>query len=532
MNVDPGGLRRLKQMIKIKRALISVSDKTGVVELAKELCNFGVEIISTGGTAKLLHENNISVTEVCDYTGFPEMLDGRVKTLHPKIHAGLLALRNNPLHIKTLLEHNIGLIDLVVVNLYPFAKAAQKPNARIEEIIENIDIGGPAMLRSAAKNYESVAVVCSSDRYAQVIAELRKNNGGLPEEFLRQLSIEVFAQTSKYDAAIYNYLSSHFKSNKETEKFPPELSLTFQKVQDLRYGENPHQQAAFYKEQGRNHGLANLNQLQGKALSFNNILDLNSGLELVKEFCILPAAVIIKHNNPCGVAQDNTLKKAFLNAWKCDKLSSFGGIVVLNMKMDLETAQAIVKSGFLECILAPGFDQDGLKLFKDKKNLRILEISDLGTIAEMDFKRVTEGLLLQDKDSAPLNLKDLKIVTKKKPTKQQMESLIFGWQVAKHVKSNAIILTKGTKTVGIGAGQMSRVDSVMLAKKKAGLLSQGSCLASDAFFPKADAISWAHKAGAKAIIQPGGSIADQEIIAACNKYKIAMVFTGIRHFRH
>ncbi|MFH1191672.1 MAG: bifunctional phosphoribosylaminoimidazolecarboxamide formyltransferase/IMP cyclohydrolase, partial [Candidatus Omnitrophota bacterium] len=357
-------------------------------------------------------------------------------------------------------------------------------------------------------------------------------NGSLSEEFLRQLGIEAFGQTSKYDAAIYNYLSGHFKSNKEAEKFPQEFNLTFQKVQNLRYGENPHQQAAFYKESGKSDGLVNLNQLQGKALSFNNILDLNSGLELVKEFCVRPAAVIIKHNNPCGVAQEDTLKKAFLNAWKCDKLSSFGGTVVLNMKMDLKTAQAIAQSGFLECIVAPGFDQEGLKLFKDKKNLRILEISDLGTIAEMDFKRVSEGLLLQDKDSVPLNLKDLKIVTKKKPTKQQMKSLIFGWQVAKHVKSNAIILTKGTKTVGIGAGQMSRVDSVMLAKKKAGLLSKGCCLASDAFFPKADAIFWAHKAGAKAIIQPGGSIADQEIIASCNKYKIAMVFTGIRHFRH
>jgi phosphoribosylaminoimidazolecarboxamide formyltransferase/IMP cyclohydrolase len=519
-------------MIKIKRALISLSDKTGIVELAKELMNFGVEIISTGGTAKLLRENNIVVTEVSACTGFPEMLDGRVKTLHPKIHAGLLALRDNPEHIKTLLEQNIGLIDLVVVNLYPFERTAQKQNVSIEEIIENIDIGGPAMLRSAAKNCQSVAVICDPQRYSQVIGQLEKNNGSLSEDFMRQLGIEAYGHTSKYDAAIYNYLSNYFKSQKEPVKFPEELTLTFRKAQDLRYGENPHQQAAFYKEQGKNDGLVNLKQLQGKELSFNNILDLNSGLELVKEFCVYPAAVILKHNNPCGAAQGDTLEKAFLNAWKCDKLSAFGGIVVLNKKMDLRAAQAIAKSGFLECIAAPGFDKEGLALLKDKKNLRILEIGDPEAIVEMDFKRVSAGLLLQDKDALPLCLKDLKIVTKKKPTKQEMESLIFGWQVAKHVKSNAIVLTRGTKTVGIGAGQMSRVDSVIIAKKKAGSLSEGCCLASDGFFPKADAISWAHKAGAKAIIQPGGSIADPEIIAACDKYKIAMVFTGIRHFKH
>ncbi|MCX5707269.1 MAG: bifunctional phosphoribosylaminoimidazolecarboxamide formyltransferase/IMP cyclohydrolase [Candidatus Omnitrophica bacterium] len=519
-------------MVKIRRALISVSDKTGIVDFARELNRLGVEILSTGGTANLLRENSIEVKDVSEYTGFPEMLDGRVKTLHPKIHAGLLALRDNQEHMQTLEKHNIGLIDMVVVNLYPFEKTTQKPGVNIEEVIENIDIGGPSMLRSAAKNHQSVAVICNPDRYAQVAVELKKNNGSLPKDLLRELGIEVYGHTSRYDAAIYNYLSNYFKSNKEAEKFPKELTLTFEKVQDLRYGENPHQKAAFYKEKGKNYGLVNLKQLQGKGLSFNNILDLNSGLELVKEFCVRPAAVIIKHNNPCGVAEDDTLEKAFLNAWKCDKLSAFGGVVVLNMHMDLKTAKVIAKSGFLECIVAPGFDKDGLELFKDKKNLRILEISDLDTIVEMDFKRVSEGLLLQDKDEAPLYLKDLKIVTKKKPTKQEMESLTFGWQVAKHVKSNAIILTKGTKTVGIGAGQMSRVDSVMIAKKKAGKASKGSCLASDAFFPKPDAISWAHKAGAKAIIQPGGSIADQEIIKACDKYKIAMVTTGIRHFRH
>ena len=519
-------------MIKIKRALISLSDKTGIIELVQELINCGVEIISTGGTAKLLRDNNILVTEVSEYTGFPEMLDGRVKTLHPKIHAGLLAIRKNPQHIKTLQEHNIGQIDMVVVNLYPFEKTTQKPNVNIEEIIENIDIGGPAMLRSAAKNYQSVAVICNPDCYGKVIAQLRKNNGSLPEELLRQLGIEVYGHTSRYDAAIYHYLSNYFKVSKEAKDFPNELMLAFDKIQDLRYGENPHQKAAFYKEKGKNYGLVNLKQLQGKELSFNNILDLNSALELVKEFCGRPAAVIVKHNNPCGAAQDDSLQRAYFNAWKCDKLSAFGGIVALNGTVDFKTAKVIVKSGFLECIVALGFNKEALALFKDRKNLRILEISGLDMITEWDFKRVSEGLLLQNKDLDVFNLKNIKVVTKRKPTKKELKGLFFGWQVAKHVKSNAIVLTQGTKTVGIGAGQMSRVDSVIIAKKKAGDLSQGCCLASDGFFPKADAISWAHKAGARAIIQPGGSIADAEIIAACNKYKIAMVFTGIRHFRH
>ena len=517
-------------MIKIKRALISLSDKTGIVELAKELKNFGVEIISTGGTAKLLRENSILVTEVGDYTGFPEALDGRVKTLHPKIHAGILALRENPEHIKTLVEQNIGLIDMVVVNLYPFEKTTQKPNVSINEIIENIDIGGPAMLRSAAKNHQAVAVICFPERYGQVIAELRKNNGSLPIELLRQLGVEVYGYTSRYDAAIYNYLSGYFKI-KQKNDFPQELLLAFEKIQDLRYGENPHQKGAFYKEKGKSLGLINLKQLQGKELSFNNILDLNAAVELVKEFKN-PAAVIVKHNNPCGVAEGKKLSQAYSNAWKTDKLSAFGGIVALNRKMDLKTAQLIVKSGFLECIIAPGFDQNALVLFKDKKNLRLLELTDLDLIDELEIKRVAGGLLLQNKDLLTLDPKQLKVVTKKKPSLAQMQSLIFAWKVAKHVKSNAIIFAQGAKTVGIGAGQMSRVDSVRLAKNKSGLLSENCCLASDAFFPKADSILWAHKAGAVAIIQPGGSIADAEIIAACDKYKIAMVLTGIRHFKH
>jgi len=519
-------------MIKVKRALISVSDKTGILEFAKELNKLGVEILSTGGTAKLFRENNIPVKEVSDYTGFPEMLDGRVKTLHPKIHGGLLALRNNSEHMAKLKEHNIGLIDMVVVNLYPFEKTIQKPNVAIEEVIENIDIGGPSMLRSAAKNAQSVAVVSDPNRYLQIIEELKNNQGALSEKLMRQLSIEAFGLTSHYDGVIYNYLKNYFSGKpKPAFIFPDEFNLSLTKIQELRYGENPHQKAAFYKEKGKQRGLITLKQLQGKELSYNNLLDLNAAWELVREFKD-PAAVVVKHNNPCGVAEDKTLDKAYLNAWKCDMLSAFGGIVALNRELDFKTAKLIAKSGFLECIIAPAVSEAAKDLFKNKKNLRILELKDLEPINELDFKRVSGGLLLQDKDLETLDLNKIQVVTKKKPTKKEMESLIFGWKVAKHVKSNAIILTKGRKTVGIGAGQMSRVDSVMIAKKKSGKLSQNTCLASDAFFPKEDAVIEAAKAGIKAIIQPGGSISDPEIIKACDKYKVSMVFTGIRHFKH
>jgi phosphoribosylaminoimidazolecarboxamide formyltransferase/IMP cyclohydrolase len=518
-------------MVKIKRALISVSDKTGVLDFAKDLNKLGVQILSTGGTAKLLRENNIPVKEVSDYTGFPEMLDGRVKTLHPKIHAGLLALRDNKEHMQILKEHGIGLIDMVVVNLYPFEKTTQKPNVSIEEIIENIDIGGPSMLRSAAKNHKDVAVISNPNRYTQIIEELKKNNCALSEDLMRGLAIEVFGLTSHYDSAIHSYLKNYFKYRPELKGFPQELNLNFEKIQDLRYGENPHQKAAFYKEKTKAKGLINLKQLQGKELSFNNILDLNSAWELVREFQ-RPAAVIVKHNNPCGVAEDSALDKAYINARKCDPLSAFGGIVALNRKLDLKTAGVISKSGFLECILAPEFDEEAKDLFKKKKDLRLLELKDLEPIDEPEFKRVSGGLLLQGKDLKTLDVNALKVVTKKKPTKSQMTTLIFAWKVAKHVKSNAIVLCRGTKSVGIGAGQMSRVDAVIIAKIKAGLLSRNSCLASDAFFPKEDAVIKAAKAGVKAIIQPGGSVADSEIIKTCDKYKISMVTTGIRHFRH
>lgn len=521
-------------MVKVKRALVSVSDKAGIVDFCRELSVMGVEILSTGGTAKALRDNKIPVKEVSEYTGFPEMLNGRVKTLHPKIHAGLLALRENPEHMRQIKEYELGLIDMVVVNLYPFEKVIQREGLAIEEAIENIDIGGPSMLRSAAKNHQSVAVICNPARYTEIIAELKNNNGQLSKKTLQELGIEVFRVTSHYDNIIHHYLKEHILGAHETVKsgFPSRLELSFIKLQDLRYGENPHQKAAFYRHAQELCGISSAKQLSGKELSFNNILDLNAAVNLVKEFS-LPAVAFIKHNNPCGVAEDADLLKAYLNAWKCDKLSAFGGIVAVNREINLKLAKLIEKSGFLECVITPHFTQDALDLLKEKKNLRLLEFPQMREKAEgLDFKRVGGGLLVQDDDSITLDEKSLRVVTKIKPTEKQMESLIFGWKVAKHVKSNAIILTAGTKTLGIGAGQMSRVDSVFIATKKAGKLTQGSVLASDAFFPKEDAIELAAKFKIKAIIQPGGSIADEAIIKMADKRKIAMVFTGMRHFRH
>lgn len=520
-------------MLKVKRALISLSDKTGVVDFARELSRLEVEILSTGGTAKLLKENNIPVKEVSEYTGFPEMLDGRVKTLHPKIHAGLLALRKNPKHMDQLKSQDIGLIDMVVVNLYPFDKVIQDPNASIEEVIENIDIGGPSMLRSAAKNHQSVAVVSNPARYPAIIEELKLNQG-LSEVTLQELGVEVFRITSDYDRMIYDYLKSHILKIDSTKQigFPSGLRLDFVKVQDLRYGENPHQKAAFYRDSHQISGFSLAKQLWGKELSFNNILDLNAAVNIVKEF-ESPAAVFIKHNNPCGVAESKDLLKAYRDAWSCDKLSAYGGILAINRRVSLDLAKLIVKSGFLECIICPDFSQDAFNLLKAKKNLRLLAFPEmLEPRVYLDFKRVGGGVLVQDEDILTLEDPKLKVVTKKKPSKKELESLVFAWKVGKHVKSNAIVLARGTKTVSIGAGQMSRVDSVFIATKKAGALAVGSVLASDAFFPKEDAIQIAAKHKIKAIIQPGGSIADEAIIKMADKYKIAMVFTGIRHFRH
>jgi phosphoribosylaminoimidazolecarboxamide formyltransferase/IMP cyclohydrolase len=522
-------------MVKVRRALISVSDKAGIAEFARELDRLGVEILSTGGTAKLLRDNHIPAMDVSEYTGFPEMLDGRVKTLHPKIHGGLLALRNNPEHMEKLKEHNIGLIDMVVVNLYPFEKTTQKPGVTIEEVIENIDIGGPSMLRSAAKNHLSVAVICDPARYAQVIEEMKKNDNNLSDGILQELGIEVFKITSGYDAVIHNYLKEHIlgaKKDSSEKGLSEELNLRFIKIQQLRYGENPHQGAAFYRDAGENKGLSQMKQLWGKELSFNNILDLNAAVNIVREFK-LPAVVFIKHNNPCGVAENKDLLRAYRDAWNCDRLSAFGGILGINRKVELELARLIAKSGFLECIICPSFSPEASALLKEKKNLRLIEFPQLiGSSQGLDFKKIDGGLLVQDGDNVTLDENNLKVVTKKKPTKKDLDSLIFAWKVAKHVKSNAIVLAKGTRTVGIGAGQMSRVDSVTIAKIKAGKTAKNCCLASDAFFPKEDAIVQAAKAGAKSIIQPGGSISDEQVIKACDKYKIAMVFTGIRHFRH
>ena len=519
-------------MIKVKRALISVSDKTGLVEFAKGLQKLGVEIISTGGTAVLLRSSNIKVQEVSEYTGFPEMLDGRVKTLHPKIHGGLLALRENPEHMKQIATHDIGLIDMVVVNLYPFEKTIQKKNISLEEAIENIDIGGPSMLRSAAKNYKNVAVICNAERYTDILNELNNNGGILSDKVLTNLAIEVFERTNTYDAAIYEFLNSRFKADNSFSSFPKNFSFSFSKVQDLRYGENPHQQAAFYKDSVQLQGLTGLQQLQGKELSFNNILDLNVAVDIVREF-EEPAAVIIKHNNPCGVAQDKSLDKAYTKAYKCDSLSAFGGIIGFNRLVDAKTAAAVIKGGFVECIVAPGFNEEAKNLFSVKKNLRLL-ILDVYSVKQerFDFKKVSGGLLLQEKDNRSLKIEELKTVTKVKPTKSQMDAMIFGWKLIKHIKSNAIVLIKGTQTIGIGCGQTSRVDSALHAIRRAGKASKGSVMISDAFLPMPDTVTFAAKAGVKAIIQTGGSIMDEAVIKEADNKKMAMVTTGIRHFKH
>ena len=512
-------------MIKIKRALVSVSDKTGIVELGAVLKKYGVQILSTGGTAKALAQAGIPVTEVSEYTGFPEMLDGRVKTLHPKIHGGLLSLRENPGHMETVKKHGIGLIDMVVVNLYPFEKTVAQPGVTREHAIENIDIGGPSMLRSAAKNAQSVVVVSDPAQYSRVMAELEKNKGAVARQVSLELGAEVFKRTSSYDRAIHSFLTGQSASGDS-------LTLKFTKMQELRYGENPHQKAEFYRDEGAPRGLGALKQLWGKELSFNNILDLNAALGIIKEFSD-PAVVFLKHNNPCGAAQEPDILKAYKEAWACDKLSAFGGIVGINRDVDLGLAKAIEKSGFLECVIAPRFARDAFELLKAKKNLRLIELPALGgRFSQQDYKRVSGGLLVQDSDEGAVSAKELKVVTKKRPTKKQVDSLLFAWKIAKHVKSNAIVLCRGTKTVGIGAGQMSRVDSVFISGKKAGKLASNTCLASDAFFPKEDAVIQAAKLGVKAIVQPGGSIADEQIIKVCDKYGLVMVFTGLRHFRH
>ena len=525
-------------MRKIKRALISVSDKAGLEELVKVLNEFKVEILSTGGTAKLIAGLGIPVKSVSDHTGFPEMLDGRVKTLHPKIHGGILAMRDKKEHMEQIKKHDIGLIDMVVVNLYPFEKTVAQPGVKLEEAIENIDIGGPSMLRSAAKNSKDVAVVCNPDRYKDVIGELKKNDGAISDELHLRLGVEVFEKTSKYDAAIYSYLklqaeSREQKAESREKEFPDVLELKFKKAQGLRYGENPHQKASFYKDKNVSAvGISNARQLHGKELSFNNIIDLDAALEIVKEFKE-PAASVIKHTNPCGAATNKTLADAYNDALDCDKISAFGSIVGLNREVDFNTAEAIINAGFTECIIAPSYEKKALDILTAKKNLRLIEVGELkGIEKDYDLKKVVGGLLIQDRDIFHIEEKDLKVVTKKRPTKEETASLLFGWKIVKHVRSNAIVLSHGTKTVGIGAGQMSRVDSMVIAIMKSKGLSKGATCASDAFFPKEDAIEEAKKAGITSIIQPGGSIRDEDVIKACDDAGISMVLTGVRHFKH
>jgi phosphoribosylaminoimidazolecarboxamide formyltransferase/IMP cyclohydrolase len=518
-------------MIKVKRALISVSDKKGLLPFAKGLQGLGVEILSTGGTAKHLRDAGIAVKDVSDYTGFPEILDGRVKTLHPAIHAGLLAVRENPEHMEQLKKLHMGLIDMVVVNLYPFESVVSKKNVSLEEAIENIDIGGPTMLRSAAKNYKNVAVIVDPDRYADILKELQNNSSLLSDTVLYNLAVDVFHHTARYDRIISSFLTQRRK-DEGFSKLPNEVDFKFLKVQDLRYGENPHQQAAFYRDADALRGLPTLKQLHGKELSFNNILDLNAAVECLKDF-ENPAAVVIKHNNPTGIAEDNVLKNAFVNALKCDPVSAFGGIIGLNRRVDVVTAQQIQKGGFMECVIAPSFDDDALKLLSAKKNIRLIAFDwDALKDERYDVKKVYGGLLYQERDEKKLSENDFKIVTNKKFSKTDLASIFFGWKAIKGMKSNAIALVKGTKTVGIGCGQTSRVESVRIAIQKAGKNAKGSILISDAFLPKMDNVQLAAKAGVKGIVQTGGSIADEEVTTEADKKKMAMVMTGIRHFKH
>ncbi len=513
-------------MIKVKRVLISVADKQGLFNLANYLNQMNVEIISTGGTANVLREAGISIIPVSDITNFPEMLDGRVKTLHPKIHAGILAQRT-PEHLKQLEEHEIKPIDLVIVNLYPFAKTIAKLDVPLEEAIENIDIGGPTMIRAAAKNYNYVGVITSPERYEEVLIELKENNCCLSSELSYKLACEAFAHTAQYDSIIHQYL--------EKDSFPTTLNLSYQKLQSLRYGENPHQRASFYKDpQIIVPGISNAKQVHGKELSYNNILDLDSALQLVKEFEEDFACVIIKHNNPCGVAVTNNQLIAYRFARETDPTSAFGGIIGFNQKVEEDTAEEIVET-FVEAIIASGFTEKALEILKTKKDLRLLEVTPWQKNSLhplLTLRSVTGGLLIQDSDVKKITQQDLKVVSKMQPTPQEIKAMLFGWKVVKHLKSNAIVLVKENRTIGIGAGQMSRVDSVKIAIDKASTEAFGTIMASDAFFPFRDGINLADKAGVKAVIQPGGSIRDEEVIKAADEYGMAMVFTGIRHFKH
>ena len=522
-------------MTKIKRALISVSDKDGIVDFAKGLKKFGIEILSTGGTAKLLAERGIEVTEVGDYTGFPEMLDGRVKTLHPKVHGGILGRRDLPEHVKAMQEADIPPIDMVVVNLYPFAATIAKPNCALGDAIENIDIGGPTMVRAAAKNYQHVAVVVDPKDYKTLLSEMDVTGGIIGGDTKFNLAKKAFSHTAEYDSNISNYLTA-IDSRGRREGFPEKLNMNFTKVQELRYGENPHQNAAFYTTASEKEAsIATARQLQGKELSYNNIGDADAALECVKQFDAAPACVIVKHANPCGVAYGANLLEAYDRAYKTDPESAFGGIIAFNGELDAETMKTIVERQFVEVIIAPKVSQAAVEVAAAKKNVRVLECGawPKEPAPRLDFKKVTGGLLVQDADLALHG--ELKVVTQRAPTEAEMADLLFAWRIAKFVKSNAIVYAKDKMTIGVGAGQMSRVNSARIAAIKAehaGLEVRGSVMASDAFFPFRDGIDQAAASGIAAVIQPGGSMRDEDVIAAANEHGMAMVFTGMRHFRH
>lgn len=523
-------------LVKIRRALISVSDKTNLVEFAQVLRDQGVEILSTGGTFKMLKDNGIAATEVADYTGHPEMMDGRVKTLHPKVHGGILGRRG--IDDAVMAEHDIQPIDMVVVNLYPFSATVAKADCSLEDAIENIDIGGPTMVRAAAKNHRDVAIVVNPGSYDDLIASLQANDGSLPLEQRFDLAIQAYEHTAAYDGAIANYFGCRVAGGSET--FPRTYNMQFKHSQALRYGENPHQKSAFYVEQKASAepdaSIATAKQLHGKELSYNNIADTDAALETVKQF-ELPACVIVKHANPCGVATGKDIQQAYEMAFATDPESAFGGILAFNREFDAVTAQAIAdRQHFVEVIIAPSVSKEALAITAQKKNIRVLSCGQWqGGIEGFDFKRVNGGLLVQDRDTGMVTAADLKVVSKKQPSEAEIADLLFAWKVAKFVKSNAIVYAKNQQTIGVGAGQMSRVNSARIAAIKAehaGLEVKGSVMASDAFFPFRDGIDNAAKVGISCVIQPGGSMRDNEVIEAADEHGMAMVFTGMRHFRH
>ena len=521
--------------VTVKRALISVSDKAGVVEFAKELqSSYGVEILSTGGTAKALRAGGVKVKDVSEYTGFPEMMDGRVKTLHPKVHGGLLALRNNPDHMAQAKKNGVEMIDLVAVNLYPFEATVAKKDVKLEDAVENIDIGGPSMVRSAAKNFESVAIITNPARYGDVLAEMRANGGKLGLETRKKLALEAFTHTAKYDSAISNYLYGAFKG--VVEKFPHFFPMSYAYAEKLRYGENPHQEAALYKSipPASEPCMANATQLQGeKEMGYNNVLDGDSAMELLREFNNDgPAAVVVKHNNPCGVSLGKTLKEAFVRARATDIEAAFGGVIALNETVKEDTAKEIITQ-LTDVLIAPDYTPGALEILKQRKNMRVMKVGDIKkapSSPKIEFRSVVGGVIAQDKNAALV--KEMKVVTKRAPTKEEMDALLFAMKVCKHTKSNAVIYAKPGYTVAIGAGQMKRADSSRLGAMKAVESLKGASVASDAFFPFKDAVEVIAQTGATAIAQPGGSIRDQEVIEACDGHGIAMVFTGVRHFKH